>query len=181
MRKIDPTPTSLKSQPAPAYRIRNKSARQRFLGLIVALSAALLVGGAIPAATAAHGTLGGQTAAYCQIHWPSSTYRITGDHPTGTTGGKTLLAAGVRSAQWSPNGWKYMWRGYFPLAPQGGYWISTNSARLPLGHFYTASTWYRSSVIGFPAGGGTHHRIEWLVRWPDGHDSVVYSAWVGCF
>ena len=179
--RIDPTPTSLKSQPAPAYRIRNKSTRQRFLGLIVALSAALLVGGAIPAATAAHGALGGQTAAYCQIHWPSSTYRITGDHPTGTTGGKTLLAAGVRSAQWSPNGWKYMWRGYFPLAPQGGYWISTNSARLPLGHFYTASTWYRSSVIGFPAGGGTHHRIEWLVRWPDGHDSVVYSAWVGCF
>ena len=54
-------------------------------------------------------------------------------------------------------------------------------ACLPLGHFYTASTWYRSSVIGFPAGGGTHHRIEWLVRWPDGHDSVVYGAWVGCF
>ena len=74
--RIDPTPTSLKSQPAPAYRIRNKSTRQRFLGLIVALSAALLVGGAIPAATAAHGALGGQTS--CVL--PRSTGRQA---PTG--------------------------------------------------------------------------------------------------
>jgi hypothetical protein len=159
------------------------AARAGLASLVIAASLAAVA--VQPAAAARGDAVYGKTEASC-IGIPDAMAgltrkQLTAAFPTGTTGGKTYLAARVQSQFYSAG----VYNVYQPWATwaNGSSWIHTNATRFPLGQFSVNGTWYRNGTFTWAENWlntSVYSRVEFLVEFPDGHRSTVYSRWVMC-
>ena len=166
--------------------VRVASPSLAFLRLVLA-ALVLAFALAVPAVThAAVPSVSSGTAASCgtlQVSAMSGLRLryITGNFPTGTTTGATYLAARLQTRLEFNGAIK---TGNYILWSDGSAWMRTTPAQFPSGKFATGSTWYRSATINFTEDYlrySIQARVAWLVAWPDGSTSTVYTVWATCF
>jgi hypothetical protein len=107
--------------------------------------------------------------------------QLTAAFPTGTTGGKTYLAARIQSRFYTAGVFNAYQR--WVTWANGSSWIHTNATRFPAGQFAVNGTWYRRGTFTWAEnwlGQSVYSRVEFLVQFPDGHRSTVYSKWAMC-
>jgi hypothetical protein len=106
--------------------------------------------------------------------------QLTAAFPTGTTGGKTYLAARIES-QFPPSG-PTVFQPWATWA-NGTSWIHTTATKFPLGQFNVNGTWYRNATVSWAEhwlNTSFRSRVNFLVQFPDGRRVTVYSRWVMC-